>query len=89
MRARWYDPGTAQFVSMGRLVEQTQQPYSYANDNPLNRTVPTGLGVNCDSRDPLDCVVGSLKQVARNIEHAIINSPGQDAELGAGGLPRP
>jgi RHS repeat-associated protein len=44
MRAREYDPSTAQFLSVDPLVGETHAPYYYAGDNPLNESDPTGLG---------------------------------------------
>ncbi len=44
MRARFYDPTTGQFLSVDPMVGQTQAPYNYAGDNPLNEADPTGLG---------------------------------------------
>ena len=44
LRARTYDPGTGQFLSVDPAVGNTREPYSYAGDNPLNATDPTGLG---------------------------------------------
>ena len=43
LRNRYYDPATAQFLTTDPLVNQTQAPYYYASDNPLNGTDPTGL----------------------------------------------
>ena len=43
MRARYYDPETGQFISRDPLEADTGQPYSYALDNPLAFTDPTGL----------------------------------------------
>lgn len=43
LRARWYDPSTGQFLSVDPLVAQTQQPYQYGGDDPINETDPTGL----------------------------------------------
>jgi len=43
LRARTYDPTTAQFVSMDPALVVTRAPYTYAADNPLNRSDPTGL----------------------------------------------
>jgi RHS repeat-associated protein len=43
MRAREYDPATAQFLSVDPLQAITGEPYSYAGDNPLNTSDPTGL----------------------------------------------
>jgi hypothetical protein len=37
-----------QFISRDPLEALTQQPYSYANDNPLNGTDPTGLWFGSD-----------------------------------------
>jgi RHS repeat-associated protein len=43
MRARAYDPATAQFLSVDPFVALTGEPYSYAGDNPVNYSDPTGL----------------------------------------------
>jgi len=43
LRARYYDPGTGQFMSVDPLVDETGQPYAYTSGNPLNNTDPTGL----------------------------------------------
>jgi RHS repeat-associated protein len=42
MRARWYDPGTGQFVSVDPDFAETDQPYVYAGDDPANKTDPSG-----------------------------------------------
>jgi RHS repeat-associated protein len=44
LRARVYDPATAQFLSVDPAVGVTRAPYSYAQDNPLNYEDPSGLG---------------------------------------------
>jgi RHS repeat-associated protein len=43
LRARYYDPVTAQLISMDPLVAITRAPYSYANGSPLDLVDPTGL----------------------------------------------
>jgi RHS repeat-associated protein len=43
MRARVYDPATAQFLSVDPLAAMTRMPYAYAVDNPLNLNDPSGL----------------------------------------------
>jgi RHS repeat-associated protein len=45
LRARSYDPATAQFLSRDPLTAVTGAPYTYAADNPLNASDPTGLDV--------------------------------------------
>lgn len=42
MRARTYDPVTAQFLSADPLVAKTGEPYSYAADDPVNEEDPSG-----------------------------------------------
>ena len=43
LRARYYDPRTAQFISVDPLRGQTRQRYSYVVDNPVNHSDATGL----------------------------------------------
>jgi tripartite motif-containing protein 71 len=43
LRAREYDPSTAQFLSRDPLEAVSGEPYAYAADNPLNIGDPTGL----------------------------------------------
>ena len=43
LRARTYDPATAQFLSSDPLKAVTGEPYAYGGDNPLNHGDPTGL----------------------------------------------
>ncbi|HLX88399.1 MAG TPA: RHS repeat-associated core domain-containing protein, partial [Acidimicrobiales bacterium] len=45
---RWYDPVTAQFVSIDPAVSETHQLYSFMSDDPVNGTDPLGL---CASPD--------------------------------------
>ncbi len=48
MRARTYDPSTAQFLTVDPFVALTGEPYSYGEDNPLNRADPSGrCGLVC------------------------------------------
>lgn len=42
LRARYYDPTTQQFLTRDPLEALTNTPYSYANNNPLTYTDPTG-----------------------------------------------
>jgi RHS repeat-associated protein len=81
LRARTYDPATAQFLSVDPLVAQTGEPYSYASDNPLNFDDPEGLAAQY-------CAGGavSLGIVTLNLEGCYIETPnggGLTGTLGA------
>ena len=43
LRARYYDPATAQFLARDPLVGLTHQAYGYVGDDPLNGTDPSGM----------------------------------------------
>jgi RHS repeat-associated protein len=42
---RYYNPVTGQFLSVDPAVDLTHTPFSYANDDPINATDPTGLSI--------------------------------------------
>jgi RHS repeat-associated protein len=42
LRSRWYDPTTANFLTRDPAELTTREPYSYANNNPIDLTDPTG-----------------------------------------------
>ena len=50
LRARSYDPVTAQFISRDPLFPVTRQAYVYVRDNPKNWADPTGL--SCGVANP-------------------------------------
>ncbi len=43
LRARYYDPTTAQFLTRDPIVDQTRAPYAYAANSPTNYHDPSGL----------------------------------------------
>lgn len=43
LRARYYDAGTGQFLTVDPLAAQTQEPYSYTMGDPINADDPGGL----------------------------------------------
>ncbi|MFI1018163.1 polymorphic toxin-type HINT domain-containing protein [Streptomyces sp. NPDC020965] len=57
--AREYDPSTGRFISVDPLLEldkpQTLNGYTYAAQNPLTFTDPTGLGIGCGPGMMADC----------------------------------
>jgi len=42
LRARMYNPATGSFLTRDPLLQQTNQPYSYAGSDPVNNADPTG-----------------------------------------------
>jgi RHS repeat-associated protein len=80
LRARYYDPATAQFLTIDPLVEMTHSPYAYVDSNPLNGTDPTGLcGFWC--KVGVGAVIGAV--VVGSIACAIAEPCGA-IELGGG-----
>jgi len=43
LRARFYDPATAQFMTRDPIESFTRSPYGYAKENPVGRIDPSGL----------------------------------------------
>jgi RHS repeat-associated protein len=62
---RYYDPGTAQFLSVDPLVNLTQAPYSYAGDNPVNGSDSNGMigDPACAGSGPIGYSPGQLAQL--------------------------
>jgi RHS repeat-associated protein len=67
MDARWYDPTTAQYLSIDPLQALTGQPYNYANDNPTNLTDPTGLDAETGGGGLLDTIGTGLLAVGSDV----------------------
>jgi RHS repeat-associated protein len=63
LRARFYDPGTAQFITHDPLAALTSAPYSFAKSNPLLYSDPSGLA----------CSVGVGK--SGPVEYPILPNP--------------
>lgn len=65
LRARYYDPRTAQFISRDAVFDLTRQRYTYANGNPINATDPSGLlcidptGLTCGVQEAVSDGVGA------------------------------
>jgi RHS repeat-associated protein len=55
LRARTYDPATAQFLSVDPAIQETGEPYAYSGDNPIDVEDPDGArgrGVNARNGAP-------------------------------------
>jgi len=54
LRARTYDPNTAQFLSIDPALRATNEPYAYTKDNPLSHWDATG---ECSGPDTKACAL--------------------------------
>jgi RHS repeat-associated protein len=81
MRARSYDPSTAQFLSVDPLAKLTRAPYNFAEDNPLNESDPTGLSWQI-------CVGGTVSVgiVTFGGEACYVSTPGGSGLTGTGSV---
>lgn len=59
---RYYDAQTGQFISVDPLVAQTEQPYEYAGDEPVDLADPSGqwLGIDTGLGAAIGAVVGGV-----------------------------
>jgi RHS repeat-associated protein len=70
LRARFYDPATAQFLTRDPIEDLTGQPYVYAFNNPLYYGDPTGLtaiaatGAAGCAAGPAGCAAGAAAGAA-------------------------
>ncbi|TML00326.1 MAG: RHS repeat protein [Actinobacteria bacterium] len=55
LRARVYDPATAQFMRVDPLGAATREPYTYAGDNPPRYLDRTGLGFEVELPEGVPC----------------------------------
>jgi len=77
LRARYYDPATAQFLTVDPIVGATGQPYNYTAGGPLNATDPFGLGCGwnpvCYAGEAKDWTVGHAPGIGRQIAISGLN----------------
>ncbi|MBA3809993.1 MAG: RHS repeat-associated core domain-containing protein [Solirubrobacterales bacterium] len=70
LRARAYDPATAQFLSTDPITAITRAPYTYAADNPLNFGDPTGLWTPTEG---LEKVSNEIGEEISNVSGGLLN----------------
>ena len=83
LRARYYDPKTAQFPSRDPILAVTRPAYLYADDSPVNATDPTGLTTpkpGMDERLVEEARKKYPKKANRNENHHIIDYMGGDED---------
>jgi len=76
--ARYYDPTTAQFLTRDPIEQLTQQPYQYANGDPLDQTDPLGL---CGHWYDVACQVGSAASAVGGV---IVDNAGALSTVASG-----
>jgi RHS repeat-associated protein len=92
LRARVYDPATAQFLSVDPAVAATGTPYLYTNDNPLTYTDRSGLALEeiegscwgCGSPIPLlppalkEAIAKGIEGGAKAVEEYLVANAAED-----------
>jgi len=87
LRARYYDPTTAQFLTRDPITAQTRTPYTYANNNPTNYTDPTGLLLGIPGTPSNAEVIGAIGDGAQAVgEGAVGIADGASFGLASDGL---
>jgi hypothetical protein len=69
---RYYDPTTDQFLSIDPDVADTDQPYVFTNDDPLNAEDPVGECPLCSAADAVGrATVKTVKVVAKVVAKGV------------------
>ena len=93
LRARYYDPATAQFLTSDPEVASTHAPYLYGEDEPISNGDPTGLNTEGDcaglngelsilNLNAGACVLRSKTQAYHNDEYGYTTTSGGGAGEG-------
>jgi RHS repeat-associated protein len=67
LRNRTYDPATAQFLTVDPLNAISGEPYSYADDNPVNFGDPSGLLLGIPGTPSVREIVEGISHVAGGV----------------------
>lgn len=81
LRARYYDPQTAQFTTTDPLFDQTLARYVYGANNPLDRSDPSGrwFGLDDLAASTIGAVVGATTSI---VEQAVTTGDVNWAKVG-------
>jgi RHS repeat-associated protein len=71
MRARVYDPATAQFLTVDPLAGLTLSPYGYVNDDPSNLNDPTGLIFGIPGTPSVSNIAGTAESALHSTAGAL------------------
>jgi RHS repeat-associated protein len=71
LRARTYDPPTAQFLTVDPAFQATDEPYAYGGDDPLDETDPRG---ECAQPDRCAMLQALIQTRLANAQTAINNA---------------
>src|SRR5206468_3681876 len=80
LRARTYDPATAQFISRDPLESLTREPYGYVGGNPINRADPSGLCWPFCAQGVADFAGGVLNVLTLGHGQDVLGAVGQDGK---------
>lgn len=82
LRARVYDPATAQFMSVDPDVQFTHTPYDYADDNPVNDIDLRGLAVSGACHELEERIRREEKEIEERDERELHNCGTVEASYG-------
>lgn len=78
LRARDYDPVTAQFLSRDPIEDETGDPYAYAGNNPITNSDPSGLLFGVSFQDVADFAAGFGDSVTFGLTRQVRGLIGSD-----------
>ena len=81
LRARYYDPGTGQFITGDPAVASTLSPYGYVGGAPVNGSDPSGLCFPVCWQGGANLAGGVLNTVTLGHAKAILGALGQGGKV--------
>ncbi len=81
LRARYYDPTTATFITPDPLQVQTQTPYTYTQGDPWNHTDPSGLSWIGDAWDATSHFADDAWDIGRKASSSVAEAVDDSLEF--------